>query len=235
MGWTDPVRPLGLYGGIRSVAITDSIQLGVYLVSAVAGIFIISNILDMSLLDVYRAIPDGRLNVFSTGLDGGWRGIFGSYNIFSGVIGGALLSFASHGTDHLIVQRILSCRDLPQPARQWYGAASSCFSSSALFLVWGLFIYVLLGGRSFDLPDTIMPYFIINHVPARVQGADAGGNICRGHVHDQLVDKFHFIVNGDGYPADLPGRNMPEKQVMISRLISLVWTCVMMLIAVFLQ
>ena len=56
-----------LYGGIRSVAITDTIQLVVYLVSAVTGILVISHIMDMPIQDVFRSDPGRPVEVLFNG------------------------------------------------------------------------------------------------------------------------------------------------------------------------
>ena len=224
-----------LYGGIRSVAITDSIQLGIYLVSAVAGIFVISHILNMPILEVYRSVPEAGRAVFSTGMTSGWRGIFGSYNIFSGIIGGAILSFASHGTDHLIVQRILACRDLAAARKAMIWSGIIVFFQFGLFLVLGLFIYVLLGGKQFDIPDTIMPYFIIQHVPAGIKGLMLAG------IFAAAMSTISSSINAISSSTVMDILRLPEKNIsngrklLISRVISLVWCCVMMGIAILLQ
>jgi SSS family transporter len=220
-----------LYGGIRSVAINDSIQLGVYLASALAGIFIIAHMLNMPLIDVYHKIPDANLSIFSTGTAGGWRGIFGSYNIFSGVIGGAVLSFASHGTDHLIVQRVLSCRNLASARKAMIWSGIIVFFQFGLFMIWGLFIYVLLGSKKFDLPDMIMPYFIINNLPHGVKGLMLAG------IFAAAMSTISASINSISSSTvmdilQLPRRNISDRQkLMISRAISFGWSCVMIVIA----
>ncbi len=224
-----------LYGGIRSVAITDTIQLGLYLVSAVAGLVIISHILGLSPLEVYNNIPGGRLEFFSTGMETGWRGIFSSYNIFSGVIGGAVLSFASHGTDHLIVQRILSCRDLPSARKAMVWSGIIVFFQFAIFLVWGLFIHVLLEGRTFDLPDTIMPYFIIHHVPPGFKGLMLAGIFAA--AMSTISASINSISSSTAMDILLISRwNISDrKKLMISRGISFGWACAIMGIAMLLR
>jgi SSS family solute:Na+ symporter len=220
-----------LYGGIRSVAITDSIQLGVYLASALVGIFIISYLLDMPLLEVYHKIPEASLTVLSTGMAGGWRGIFESYNIFSGIIGGAILSFASHGTDHLIVQRVLSCRDLPSARKAMIWSGIIVFFQFGLFMIWGLFIYVLLGGRSFDLPDMIMPYFIINKLPPGLKGLMLAG------IFAAAMSTISASINSISSSTvmdilQLSRRNLSDRdKLRISRAISFGWSCVLIGIA----
>jgi len=224
-----------LYGGIRAVAITDSIQLGVYVVSAVAGIFIIAHILDMPVLEVYRSVPDAGRAIFSTGAAAGWSGIFGSYNIFSGVIGGAILSFASHGTDHLIVQRILACRNLAAARKAMIWSGIIVFFQFGLFLLWGLFIYAMLGGKKFDIPDTIIPYFIIEHVPAGVKGIMLAG------IFAAAMSTISASINSISSSTAMDILRLSEKNItarrklLISRAISLAWACVMMGIAFLLQ
>lgn len=224
-----------LYGGIRSVAIVDTIQLVVYLASAVTGIIVITSIMGMPLQDIFRRIPADRLVFFSTGLEDGVKGFFGTYNIFSGVIGGALLSFASHGTDHLIVQRVLSCRDLNAARKAMVWSGILVFVQFALFLTWGIFIYAALGGMSFDSPDTIMPYFIVNKLPAGIKGMMLAGIFAA--AMSTISSSINSISSSTAMDLLLISRReMPEKRkVMLSRLISFGWTCVMMLIAVFLK
>jgi SSS family transporter len=220
-----------LYGGIRSVAITDSIQLGVYLVSAVAGIFIISYLLDMTPLEVFHKIPEPSLTVFSTGTANGWRGVFESYNIFSGIIGGAILSFASHGTDHLIVQRALSCRDLAAARKAMIWSGIIVFFQFALFMIWGLFIHVLMGGSAFALPDMIMPYFIINNLPPGVKGLMLAGIFAA--AMSTISASINSISSSTAMDIlQISQRNMSDRaKLRISRAISFGWSCVMIGIA----
>ncbi|MBN2157803.1 MAG: sodium:solute symporter [Spirochaetes bacterium] len=224
-----------LYGGIRSVAITDSIQLGIYIISAIAGICVISNTLGLSVPETFGRIPESGLVMFSTGISGGWRGVFGSYNVFSGLIGGALLSFASHGTDHLIVQRVLSCRGLIAARKAMIWSGIIVFFQFALFMIWGLCIYVMLGGKEFELPDTIMPYFIVNHVPYGIRGVMLAG------IFAAAMSTLSASINSISSSTVMdilmiPGKNISERlKVRISRAVSFGWCCVMMAVAMLLR
>jgi Na+/proline symporter len=186
-------------------------------------------------MDVYRAVPEAGRSVFSTGISAGWRGIFGSYNVFSGIIGGAVLSFASHGTDHLIVQRILACRDLAAARKAMIWSGIIVFFQFGLFLTWGLFIYVLMGGKKFDLPDTIMPYFITHHLPAGMKGLMLAG------IFAAAMSTISSSINSISSSTVMDILRLPEKNIsgrrklMISRCVSFVWSCVMMAGAMLLQ
>ena len=231
----DNLRVATLYGGIRSVAIVDTIQLVVYLVSAVSGILVISHIMGMPVHEIFGLIPADRLIFFSSGLENGIKGFFGTYNMFSGIIGGALLSFASHGTDHLIVQRVLSCRDLPSARKAMIWSGILVLVQFALFMTWGLFIYAALGGKPFDLPDTIMPYFIINKLPPGIRGFMLAGIFAA--AMSTISSSINSISSSTAMDLlMISRRDIPEKRkVQLSRVISFVWTLVMMLIAVFLK
>ncbi|MBN2079580.1 MAG: sodium/solute symporter [Spirochaetes bacterium] len=217
-----------LYGGIRSVAVVDTIQLVIYIVSAAAGIMVIADTLGLTVSSLVARIPSSGMTIFSTGFENGWRGIFGSYNVFSGLIGGAMLSFASHGTDHLIVQRALSCRDLPSARKAMIGSGVLVFFQFALFMVLGLCIHLLLQGKRFDLPDTIMPFFIINHVPAIFRGLMLAGIFAA--AMSTISSSINSISSSTALDIlMLSRRDLPEKRkVLVSRLISLAWTFVLM-------
>ncbi len=220
-----------LYGGMRSVAVVDSIQLVIYLVSAVAGIMVIAHSMGITAGSLLSRIPSSGMVLFSTGIKEGWRGIFGSYNIFSGLIGGAMLSFASHGTDHLIVQRALSCKDLSSARKAMIGSGVLVFFQFAIFMILGLCIHVLLRGQTFDLPDTIMPFFIINHVPAFFRGLMLAGIFAA--AMSTISSSINSISSSTALDILMLSRkDLPEKRkVLVSRLISLAWTLVLMALA----
>ncbi len=224
-----------LYGGMRSVAVVDSIQLVIYLFSAVAGIMIIAHSMGITVDSLVRHIPRTGRVLFSTGIEEGWRGIFGSYNIFSGLIGGAMLSFASHGTDHLIVQRALSCKDLPSARKAMIGSGVLVFFQFGIFMILGLCIHVLLQGEKFDLPDTIMPHFIINHVPAFFRGIMLAGIFAA--AMSTISSSINSISSSTVLDILMLSRkDIPEKRkVLVSRLISLAWTIVLMGVAMALR
>ena len=81
-----------------------------------------------------------------------------TYTLWAGVFGGAVFTMASHGTDQLIVQRLLACRSLRDGQRALVWSGVVVIVQFALFLVVGLFPLVytayvsvhdwdLLGGK----------------------------------------------------------------------------------------
>jgi len=107
----------------------------------------------------------GKLKVvsFYTGFDQ-------PHTIFAGLIGGAFLAMASHGTDQLIVQRLLSARSLKDAQRAIIGSGIAVFVQFTLFLTVGLGLWTLYAGRDFSSPDEVFPTFILEHMPHGLLG-----------------------------------------------------------------
>ena len=99
-------------GGAAAVIWTDVIQMFVYLAGAV-----------VVLLALLERIPGGWTEVVRTGREAGKFVVFDLstnlttvYTLWAGLIGGATLALATHGTDQYLVQRLLSARS-PRDAR----------------------------------------------------------------------------------------------------------------------
>ncbi len=223
------------YGGIKSVVVVDTIQLFLYIVCALIGIYIAADLIGLPWGKISLRLASESSGIITSGLSDGWKSLFGSYNIFSGIIGGALLTVGSHGTDHLIVQRVLSCRDLPSAKKAMIWSGVTVFFQFALFLVLGIFIKILLDGRAFTRPDEIMPWFIINRIPAGIKGLMLAG------IFAAAMSSLSSSINSlsASTSMDILGINRMEipdrKKIVYSRLISLVWTGVLILIAALLQ
>ncbi|MDP6877683.1 MAG: DUF1343 domain-containing protein, partial [Candidatus Marinimicrobia bacterium] len=98
-----------LIGGIRSVIYTDTFQFILYIFGAFVTFNIIntldpggfnhvwSALLDADKLSIFQGFPNSIVDLFTI-----------PYNFIAAISGGFLLSLASHGTDHLMVQRLLS-------------------------------------------------------------------------------------------------------------------------------
>ncbi len=220
------------YGGIRSIVIVDSIQLFLYLICALLGIYIISDMMGLPAMQVFHRIPQKSLTIISSGLQDGFSGVFKSYNIFSGIIGGLFLSFASHGTDHLIVQRVLSCKDLRSGQKAIVLSGIFVFIQFALFMILGLFILVFLNEKTFEMPDKIMPFFIVEHLNPGLRGIMLSGIFAA--AMSTLSSSINSLSSSTVIDImQINDREIPEeKKVFLSRVTSLIWTVVIMGISI---
>jgi SSS family transporter len=164
-------------GGMSAVIWTDVVQLGVYLAGALVAFVVL-----------LHRIPGGWAEVAAVGqatghfewFDFTWD-VTRSYTFWSGVIGGAFLTTATHGTDQLMVQRYL-CSSTPRQATVAVLASGVVvFLQFILFLSIGtmLFTYYSMhapgeaaafapAGRV--LTDRVFPGFIVSHMPVGVVG-----------------------------------------------------------------
>ena len=219
------------YGGIKSVVVVDSIQLCLYLTCSIIGIYIISDIMNQPIISIFKMIPQEKLKIFSTGFETGQAGLLNSYNIFSGIIGGIFLSFASHGTDHIIVQRILSCKDLKSAKKAVVFSGIFVIIQFALFLLLGLFIMVLMENAPFNKPDEIMPFFIIKYLPPGIRGLMLAGIFAA--AMSTLSSSINSLSASTSIDIlDIQSRKISDKEkIKSSRLISLIWTIVIIAIS----
>jgi Na+/proline symporter len=94
------------------------------------------------------------------------------YTLWAGIVGGAFFTTASHGTDQLIVQRLLAARNQRQSALALLFSGVAVFFQFALFLFVGvmLFAYYRVPSSAFGRADRIYPTFIVSHMPHGIAG-----------------------------------------------------------------
>ncbi|MBV9573092.1 MAG: sodium:solute symporter, partial [Acidobacteriales bacterium] len=97
-------------GGLAAVIWTDVIQTGIYIGGTLVGLFTILHLVPGGWATIHEtAAAAGRLQILDF-TPNFWK----PYTFWAGLIGGTFLTTASHGTDQLIVQRLLSARSQKQ-------------------------------------------------------------------------------------------------------------------------
>ncbi|MCP3798013.1 sodium:solute symporter [Allokutzneria sp. A3M-2-11 16] len=156
-------------GGVRAVVWVDAVQLGVYIIGGLAVIAVLAGKLPEGWLG--QAFEAGKFQIFDTGADI----LTSPYAIVTAVLGGAVLSMASHGSDQLIVQRLMSCKNLKDSRRALIGSGVIVFFQFGLFLFIGVMIWALFKGATpasmgMAASDELFPHVIINVLPPGVSG-----------------------------------------------------------------
>ncbi|HEV8409572.1 MAG TPA: sodium:solute symporter, partial [Gemmatimonadaceae bacterium] len=153
-------------GGMRAVVWTELLQAAIYVTGGICAVVILGNAISGGWGAILSAANTaGKLKAVSL-----YTGFDQPHTIFAGLIGGAFLAMASHGTDQLIVQRLLSAKSLRDAQRAIIGSGIAVFVQFTLFLAVGLGLWVLYTGRQFDTPDAIFPTFILEHMPHGLLG-----------------------------------------------------------------
>ena len=207
-------------GGLRAVVWVDVIQLGVYLVGGVATLVVATGLA-------------GGAGAFARAWDAGKLVTLDFtpsfkvlYTFWGGVLGGALLAGASHGTDHLIVQRLLAARGLKDAQRALIGSGVFIIAQFALFLLVGTSLWLAgadQGGRS----DAIYPSFVITRLPAGLAGLVVAGILAAAmSSHASAVNSLASASTYDFY-APLARRQEPTHLLWVGRWLTLLWTAVL--------
>jgi Na+/proline symporter len=161
-------------GGLRAVVWIDVVQMTLYVGGGLLATFFLLNEVPAGWLD--DLIVAGKMQVFDFGLAQDFAGWLTQPYVFgAAVIGGAVFSMASHGTDQLIVQRLLACRSLRDSQKALVTSALGAMLQFALFLFVGLLLWSRYDGAAYqDLGlarnDEIFPMYIVEALPAGLSG-----------------------------------------------------------------
>lgn len=166
-------------GGLKAVVTMDVVQLLVYLSGAVASMAIILFHLPNGWGDVVQFATMNGINKFEifnpTWGNNFWEFLAAPYTIIGGLLGGTFLTMASHGTDQLLVQRLLGCKSKWDSQRALMLDAGVIVVQFAFFLILGLCLFAFYGGVPFkelglSSSDEVFPKFIIGNLPIGVAG-----------------------------------------------------------------
>src|ERR1700694_5329001 len=155
-------------GGLAAVIWTDVIQTGIYVGGTVVGLVTILHLVPGGWPAIHAAATAaGKLRVFDF-TPNFWM----PYTFWAGLVGGTFLTTASHGTDQLIVQRLLAARSQRQSVLALLSSGGAILFQFALFLMVGvmLFAYYRVPSATFGTPDRIYPKFIVSQMPHGISG-----------------------------------------------------------------
>ena len=163
-----------LIGGIRAVVWMDTVQMLLYLFGAV---FTIVLLLGEGAPDWWQQTAEaGKMQFLNPQLGAGLSAwLTDPYALVTAVAGGAVFSMASHGTDQLVVQRLLACRNLRDSQKALVGSALLVGVQFFLFSVIGLLLWNFYDGQTiqqlgYAAPDELFPRFIVSGLPVGMSG-----------------------------------------------------------------
>jgi SSS family solute:Na+ symporter len=228
-------------GGVRAVIWTDVVQMFIYLAGAVAAVVVILHDLPDGFQSIVSAAnPAGKLGVITLGLDKTVGEFFSSpYTLVSGLLGGAFLSMASHGTDQLIVQRLLTVRTLRDSQRALIGSGILVIVQFGIFLFIGVSLYAYYNGATLSQlgaikADEIFPKFIIEHIPTGLSGLIIAGLLAA--AMSTLSGSINSLASAailDIYKPYLAKEENENRDFLLSRIISLGWAVLLVGMAIF--
>ncbi|HYL99424.1 MAG TPA: sodium:solute symporter, partial [Blastocatellia bacterium] len=157
-------------GGISAVIWTDLIQLIIYIGGALIATYELIHLIPGGWTGfVATAGAAGKFKAFSFSAD-----ITSPFTFWGGVVGGTFFTLASHGTDQLIVQRLLASRSRRDSQKALILSGVVVFLQFALFLGIGTMLFAYYTHVPLAQPlatsDQVFPTFIVQRLPHGIAG-----------------------------------------------------------------
>src|SRR6201994_1607175 len=142
-------------GGMAAVIWTDVVQMAIYIAGTLVAVWSLGHHIPGGWSTIHTvAGTAGKFHLFNFTLN-----LTTTYTFWAGVLGGTFLTMASHGTDQLMVQRMLAARNLRESRLALLSSGVVIFIQFALFLLIGVGLYVFYGQHpaTFSGTDRIFP------------------------------------------------------------------------------
>ncbi len=219
-------------GGMAAVIWTDVVQLMVYITGTLVGFFTILHLVPGGWGAIHSvAAAAGKFRIF----DFSWN-FYATYTFWSGVIGGAFLTTASHGTDQLIVQRLLSSRNEKQSKIALLSSGIIVMFQFSLFLLIGAMLYVFYQffppAVAFARPDKIFPTFIVTRMPHGISGLLISAILAAAMANlSAALNSLSSTTIVDFYSRINPTAS-EQRRVFLSRVATIGWGAVLFALAI---
>jgi SSS family transporter len=219
-------------GGIAAVIWTDLAQLVIY----VAGSLLAAYMLVTLVPGGWRAIvadarAAGKLHVVSWSTD-----LTVPFTFWAGLIGGCFLTMASHGTDQLLVQRLLTCRNQRESQRALIVSGFVVFAQFVLFLTIGIMLhayYAVHPAPPMATTDEVFPAFIVRSLPHGIAGLVIAAIFAA--AMSNLSGSLNSLASTTvlDFYQPLAGRAVDDSRLLtLSRWLTAAWGIVLILIAI---
>ncbi len=159
-----------LEGGMAAVIWTDVVQMCLYIAGTIVTAVMLGHLVPGGWHTIHvLAAAGGKISIWHFA----WN-VTQNYTFLAGALGGCFLTMASHGTDQLMVQRLLTARNLRSSQIALLASGAVVAVQFALFLAIGTGLYFFYNtpgnGAAAADADRIFPAFIVEHLPRGAAG-----------------------------------------------------------------
>ena len=218
-------------GGMTAVIWTDVVQLTIYVTGTIVGFFTILHLVPGGWHTIHTiAAADGKFRLFDFSFN-----LTSTYTLWAGVIGGAFLTTASHGTDQLIVQRLLSARSERQSKLALLSSGVAILFQFSLFLLIGAMLFVFYRlfppAIPFTRTDTIFPTFVVSRMPHGVSGLLISAILAAAMSNlSAALNSLSSTTVIDFYARWRPA-STESSQVRLSKIVTIFWGLILFALA----
>ncbi|GGG74502.1 sodium:solute symporter family transporter [Edaphobacter dinghuensis] len=218
-------------GGMAAVIWTDVVQMIIYIGGTLVAMATLGTHVPGGWSQIHTvAAAAGKFHLFHFALN-----LTETYTFWAGLIGGTFLTMASHGTDQLMVQRMLAARNLRQSIVALLSSGVIILFQFTLFLLIGagLFVFYGMHPTAFASADRIFPTFIVREMPIGVAGLLVAAILAAAMSNlSAALNSLSSTTVVDFYMHWRPTADDRER-MMISRSSTIVWAFVLFAIAVY--
>ncbi len=214
-------------GGLRAAIWTDVLQQTVYVAGTIIALFTILHLVPGGWKTVHTVAGNaGKFRILNLS----WNPTT-KYTLWSGLIGGTFLTMASHGTDQLIVQRLLAARSERQSKTALVMSGVAVLAQFSLFLLIGAMLFAYYEAfppsSPFTRSDTVFPAFIVAHMPHGVSGLLIGAILAAAMSNlSAALNSLSSTTIVDFY-ARLRPQSSERRRVQLSRMAMVAWGVVL--------
>ncbi|QHN03875.1 sodium/solute symporter [Granulicella sp. WH15] len=218
-------------GGMAAVIWTDVVQMALYIGGTVVALITLGHQVPGGWSAIHAlAAPAHKFTMLNFAFN-----LTSSYTFWAGVLGGTFLTMASHGTDQLMVQRMLAARSLRESRLALLSSGAVIFVQFTLFLLIGAGLWVFYGQHpaTFRTNDYIFPTFIVRQMPHGIAGllvaailAAAMSNLSAALNSLSSTTVVDFYMHLRPHAAD-------RERTVVSRVSTVLWAVVLFAIAVY--
>ena len=220
------------YGGMRAVIWNDVAQLFIYTSGALLAFFV-----------AIQAVPGGWSEIINIASVAGkfhfldfTVSLHVAYTFWAGLVGGAFLTFATHGTDQMMVQRYLACGNARYSQIALIVSGVLVFLQFLLFLLIGVVLFSFY--QYFPLAqepvqvDRIFPIFIVDQLPSGVSGLIIAAIFAAAMstLSSSLNSLSSSSVN-DFYKVYVVCNASNSHYLKVSRIVTILWGILLMIIS----
>jgi SSS family transporter len=219
-------------GGMAAVVWTDVVQMIIYIGGTFVALFTLGSHVTGGWSTIHTvAAAAGKFHMFNFALN-----LTTTYTFWAGVLGGTFLTMASHGTDQLMVQRLLAARNLRESRIAILSSGVVIFVQFALFLLIGAGLYVFYHqhpGTTFRTSDYIFPTFIVREMPIGIAGLLVAAILAAAMSNlSAALNSLSSTTVVDFYMRMRPQADDRERAI-ISKSSTALWALVLFAIAVY--
>jgi SSS family transporter len=239
-------------GGMAAVIWTDVVQMAIYVGGTLVAIWSLGHHIPGGWSTIHAiAAPAGKFHLFNFALN-----LTTTYTFWAGILGGTFLTMASHGTDQLMVQRMLAARSLRESRLALLSSGVVIFIQFTLFLLIGVGLYVFYGAATHaaatpsgaphlasemwaahtlpagTTPDRIFPTFIVHEMPIGIAGLLVAAILAAAMSNlSAALNSLSSTTVVDFYMHLRPQADARER-TLISKSSTILWALVLFAIAV---